>query len=104
VTHGGSIDVPVREYLATWPAHQRLLDGFDAQLASIPVPAAAQSKAAVLTAYVHFADQLDAARLTAAKKGQAAYAKEVTSEAGVENDPAIAKLGAAGFNDSCTAR
>src|SRR5690349_7755954 len=31
VTHGGRIDVPAREYLATWPAHKRLLDGFDAQ-------------------------------------------------------------------------
>jgi hypothetical protein len=104
VTHGGSIDVPAREYLATWPAHKRLLDGFDAQVATIPVPAAAQNKAAALTAYVRFADQLDAARLAAAKKGQAAYAKEVRSESGVENDPTIAALAAASFNDSCTAR
>ena len=37
-------------------------------------------------------------------KGQAAYAKEVRSESGVENDPSIAALAAAGFNDSCTAR
>jgi hypothetical protein len=104
VTHGGKIDVPVREYLATWPAHKRLLDGFDAHVAAIPVPAAAQPKAAALTAYVRFADQLDAARLTAAHKGQAAYAKEVRSESDVENDPTIAALAAAGFNDSCTAR
>lgn len=104
VTHGGSIDVPVREYLATWPTHKRLLDGFDAHLASIPVPAAAQDKAAALTTYVRFADRLDAARLAAAHEGQAAYAKEVKSESGVENDPAIAELTAAGFNDSCTAR
>jgi hypothetical protein len=104
VTHGGSIDVPAREYLATWPAHKRLLDGFDAHVATIPVPAAAQGKAAALTAYVRFADQLDAARLAAAQKGQAAYAKEVQSESGVENDPTIAALAAAGFNDSCTAR
>jgi hypothetical protein len=104
VTHGGSIDVPAREYLATWPAHNRLLAGFDAHLASVPVPAAAEGKAAALSAYVHFADQLDAARLAAAKKGQAAYAKEVRSESRVENDPAIAALAAAGFHDSCTAR
>jgi hypothetical protein len=104
VTHGGSIDVPVREYLATWPAHKRLLHGFDAHVATIPVPAAAQGKAAALTSYVHFADHLDAARLAAAHKGQAAYAKEVQSESGAENDPTIAALAAAGFNDSCTAR
>jgi hypothetical protein len=104
VTHGGSIDVPVREYLATWPAHNRLLHGFDAHVAAIPVPSAAQGKAATLTAYVRFADRLDAARLTAAHKGQAAYAKEVRAESGAENDPSITALAAAGFNDSCTAR
>jgi hypothetical protein len=104
VTHGGSIDVPASEYLATWPAHMRLLDGFDAHVAAIPVPAAAEGKAAALTAYVRFADQLDAVRLAAAQKGQAAYAKEVQTESGVENDPAIAALAAAGFNQSCTAR
>jgi nitrous oxide reductase accessory protein NosL len=104
VTHGGSIDVPARAYLATWPAHKRLLDGFDAHVATIPVPAAAQGKAAALTAYVGFADQLDAARLAAAQKGRAAYAKEVQSESAVENDPTIAALADAGFNDSCTAR
>jgi hypothetical protein len=104
VTHGGSIDVPVRKYLATWPAHKRLLDGFDAHMATIPVPAAAQRKAATLAAYVHFADQLDAARLTAANNGQAAYANEVQSESGVESDPRITALAAAGFHDSCTAR
>ena len=81
-----------------------LLDGFDAHVATVPVPAAAQSKAAALAAYVRFADRLDAARLSAARKGQATYAKEVQAEAGVENDPTIAALTAAGFNDSCTAR
>jgi hypothetical protein len=104
VTHGGSIDVPAREYLATWPAHKRLLGGFDAHVATIPVPAAATGKAAVLTAYVRFADQLDATRLAAAQKGETAYAKEVQSESGVESAPAITALAAAGFNDSCTAR
>jgi len=104
VTRGGSIDVPVHEYLATWPAHKRLLSGFDAQVATIPVPAAAQRKAAALITYVRFADQLDAARLAAAHKGRAAYTKEVHSESGAENDPSIAALTAAGFNESCTAR
>jgi len=104
VTHGGSIDVPASEYLATWPAHKRLLDEFDAQVATIPVPGPSEGKAAALTAYVRFADQLDAARLAAAQKGQATYAKEVQAESGVENDPTIAALAAAGFNDSCTAR
>jgi hypothetical protein len=104
VTHGGSIDVPVHEYLATWPAHKRLLDGFDAHLATVDVPAAAQGKSAALAAYVRFADRFDAARLAAAHKGQNAYAKEVQSESGVENDPTISALAAAGFNESCTAR
>jgi hypothetical protein len=102
--HGGSIDVPASEYLATWPAHKHLLDEFDARVATIPVPAAAEGKAAALTAYVRFADRLDATRFAAARKGQAAYAEEVRSESGVQNDPAIAALGDAGFHDSCTAR
>jgi hypothetical protein len=104
VTHGGSVDVPVPEYLATWPAHKRLLVRFDTAVAAIPVPAAATAKAAALTEYVRFADQLDAARLAAARTGEAAYAKQVRAEAGVANDPTIAALGAAGFHQSCTAR
>jgi hypothetical protein len=104
VTHRGSIHVSVREYLATWPAHKRPLVGFDAHVAGIPVPVAAAGEAAALTAYVRFADELDAARLAAARKGRASYAKEVRSESGAENDPTIAALAAAGFHDSCTAR
>ena len=104
VTGGGSIDVPVRKYLASWPAHKRLLVAFDSQVADVPVPAAAQAKAAALAAYLRFADRLDAARLTAAHKGQAAYSKEVQAEAGADYDPAIAALTTAGFNQSCTAR
>ena len=103
-THGGSFDVPAREYLATWPAHKRLLHGFDADVARVPVPPGAQREAAALAAYVRFAKRLDAARLTAARKGRAAYAEEVRAESGVANDPAIAALTGAGFNDSCTAR
>jgi hypothetical protein len=57
-----------------------------------------------LTADVRFADRLDAARLAAARKGQAAYATEARAESGVECDPTIAALASASFNDSCTAR
>jgi hypothetical protein len=42
--------------------------------------------------------------LAAAHKGQAAYTREVNSESGVENDPRLTALTAAGFHDSCTAR
>jgi hypothetical protein len=103
-THGGRIDVPARQYLATWPAHKRLLNGFDTSLAAIPVPSAAREEAAALTAYVRFADRLDAARLKAARSSQAAYAAEVRSEDGAASDPRISALTAAGFNQSCTAR
>jgi hypothetical protein len=104
VTHGGSIDVPAHEYLATWPAHKHLLDGFDAHVARIPVPPTAAGPASALSAYMRFADRLDAARLAAAHKGQAAYADEVNSESGVENAPAITALANAGSTNSCTAR
>jgi hypothetical protein len=104
VTHGGSIDVPVRTYLASWPAHNRLLDQFDADVAAVPVPPAARTKEATLAAYVRFADRLDAARLKAAHQGEAAYSKEVRAESGAADDPSITALTAAGFNQSCTAR
>jgi ABC-type Fe3+-hydroxamate transport system substrate-binding protein len=104
VTHGGSLDVPVKKYFAQQPAHAKLLAGFDRQLARVPVPAAAKDKAAVFAAYVRFANRLDAKRLAAAKQGQAAYAKEVKSEASIESDPAITALIAAGFDQSCEAR
>jgi methyl coenzyme M reductase gamma subunit len=104
VTHGGSIDVPARKYLASWPAHDRLLKQFDADLAAVSVPPLAQAKAAAFARYVKFADRLDAARLKAAHRGQAAYAKEVQAESGAADDPAITALTAAGFNESCTAR
>jgi hypothetical protein len=104
VTHGGNIDVPARKYLASWPAHKRLLDKFDADLAAVGVPPSARKKAATFTAYVRFADRLDTARLKAAHRGQAAYAKEVKAESNAGNDPRITELVAAGFNESCTAR
>ena len=87
VTHGGSIDVPAHEYLATWPAHKRLLDEFDAQVDAVSRPTAASGKARTLISYVRLADELDAARLAAARKGEAAYAKEVRTESAAENRP-----------------
>jgi L-ascorbate metabolism protein UlaG (beta-lactamase superfamily) len=104
VTHGGSIDVPVREFLATWPAHDRLHKQFDADVAAIPVPASARAKAATLAAYVRFANTLDVARLKAAHRGEPAWRREVQAESDAANDPAIAKLEAVGFNESCTSR
>lgn len=103
-THGGRFDVPAHEFLATWPAHKRLLEGFDRDLANIAVPAAASSEAATLVAYVRFAKRIDTARISAAQKGEAAYAKEVRAESDIANDPTIIALSAAGFNQSCTAR
>src|SRR3954471_6973785 len=68
VTHGGSLDIPVADYLAQQPAHANLLSHFDDHLARVPVPTAAKGKAAAFAAYVHFADQLDAKRLDAANR------------------------------------
>ena len=86
------------------PAHAKLLADFDRKLARVSVPAEAKDKAAVFAAYVRFANRLDAKRLAAAKQGQAAYAKEVKSEASIESDPAITALTGAGFDQSCEAR
>ncbi len=104
VTHGGSLDVPVKKYFAQQPAHAKLLASFDRQLAQVSVPAAAKGEAAVFAAYVRFANHLDAKRYAAAKRGQAAYAEEVKSEASIESAPAIRALLAAGFDQSCEAR
>jgi hypothetical protein len=104
VTHGGSLDIPVKDYLAQQPARAKLLAEFDRQLARVPVPAAARREAAVLGAYIRFANRLDARRLAAARRGAAAYAKEIRSEASVESSPAITARNAAGFSQSCDAR
>jgi hypothetical protein len=103
-THGGSLDISARQYLADWPAHNRLLEAFDQSLAAVPVPHAAAHKAAAMHAYVRFADRLDAARLAAAKQGEPAWRREVAAEADAENDPTIAARTAAGFDPSCDAR
>jgi hypothetical protein len=104
VTNGGSLDIPLKDFFAQLPAHTRLRADFDRRLAAIPVPAAAKHDAAVLAAYIRFANQLDARRLAAAKLGQAAYAKEIAAEADAGNDPTIAARTAAGFHESCNAR
>lgn len=104
VTHGGSLNIPVKKYLAQQPAHAKLLADFDRKLAQVPVPPAAKDTAAAFAAYVRFANRLDAKRLAAAKHGETAYAKEIKSEASIESDPAITALGAAGFSQSCEAR
>jgi hypothetical protein len=104
VTNGGSFDIPLKDFFAQLPAHTRLREDFDRQLARIPVPAAAKDEAAVLAAYIRFANELDARRLAAAEQGAAAYAKEIAAEADAGNDPTIAARNAAGFHDSCNAR
>jgi hypothetical protein len=104
VTNGGSLDIPRKAFFAQLPAHARLLAGFDRHLAKIPVPPAAEAKAAAFAAYIRFANRLDARRLAAAKRGKAAYAKEIAAESGAADDPTIAARDAAGFNQSCNAR
>ena len=104
VTHGGSIDVPARQYLRDWPAHRRVLDEFDASLADVPVPDAAAPAARAMRQYVEFADTLDSTRLKAAQQGERAWRREVAAEVDVESDPSITARNAAGFADSCDAR
>ena len=105
VTNGGNLDIPVQQYLAQLPAHTKLLSDFDSDLARVPVPPQATDKAAALSAYIRFADELDAKRLAAAKLGAAAYTKEIQAEqASAASDPTIIARNAAGFHDSCDAR
>ena len=104
VTNGGSFDIPRKKFFAQLPAHTRLRVAFDRHLAAIPVPPAAKAKAAALAAYIRFANRLDARRLAAAKRGEAAYRKEIAAEASAANDPTIAARDAAGFSESCNAR
>ncbi|MDQ2846780.1 MAG: hypothetical protein M3Y77_10620 [Actinomycetota bacterium] len=105
VTGGGSLDIPLQQYLAQVPAHTKLLSDFDRDLARVSVPPQATAKAAALDAYIHFANELDAKRLAAAKRGAAAYAKEIQAEkASAASDPTIIARNAAGFNGSCDAR
>ena len=104
VTGGGSLDVPVAQYLKQQPAHRALLVAFDGDLAKISVPPAAAAKAAAMRAYIRYADRLDTRRLQAARRGASAYAAEIAAEKGAPDDPSVVALNAAGFNGSCQAR
>jgi hypothetical protein len=103
-THGGSTDVPATEWAETWPAHESLLDGFDADLAAVSVPPSAAASAQVIAAYVVWATGIDEARIAAARQGEEAWQGEITAERGIENAPELLALSPAGFSDSCQAR
>jgi hypothetical protein len=103
-TDGGSTDVPAAKWVATWPAHKALLDGFDKDLAKITVPPAAEDSAAVITTYVAWANGVDERRIAAAKKGEKAWQAELAAEVDIERTPQLKALGPAGFSDSCQAR
>jgi hypothetical protein len=102
--NGGQFDIPRKDYLAQLPQHTKLLNDFDRKLAAIAVPKAAAAKAHALAAYIAFANKLDAARLRAARKGDAAYHREIDAEKSAASDPSIAARDAAGFSQSCSAR
>ena len=103
--NGGKFDIPLKDFLAQLPRHNKLRDDFDRQLAAITVPPAAAAKARALATYITFANKLDAARLLAARQGAAAYRREIDAEKKTAaSDPSIAGLTAAGFSQSCTAR
>lgn len=105
VTNGGSLDIPLKDFFKQLSAHAKLRSDFDRDLARIPVPAAARTKADRLRAYVDFANELDANRLAAANQGPAAYASEIRAELrSAASDPTITARNAAGFHDSCSAR
>jgi hypothetical protein len=105
VTNGGSFDIPLKEFFAQLPEHARLRADFDRQLARVPVPPAAEDKARILSAYIRFANELDANRLRAANRGQASYDREIRAEKKyAATDPSITARNAAGFNESCNAR
>ena len=103
--NGGQFDIPLKDFLAQLPRHTKLRNDFDRQLAAIAVPPAAAAKERALATYIAFASKLDEARLRAARKGAAAYRREISAEKkSAASDPSIAGLTAAGFSQSCTAR
>jgi hypothetical protein len=102
--NGGQFDIPLKDFLAQLPQHTKLRDDFDRQLAAIVVSQAAAAKAQALADYIAFANQLDAARLRAARQGAAAYQREIGAEKSAASDPSIAARDAAGFSQSCNAR
>jgi hypothetical protein len=103
-THGGSTDVPAEEWVRTWPAHQALLDGFDADLAKVPVPPAAAGAAQVMAEYVVWATGIDQARIAAARQGEEAWRAELAAEADITRAPQLLALEPAGFSETCQAR
>jgi hypothetical protein len=103
-TNGGSIDVPAQEWVQTWPAHQALLDAFDTDLATVPVPPTAAAAAQVMADYVGWATGVDERRIAAARKGEAAWRAEVAAEADITEAPELRALAPAGFAESCQAR
>ena len=105
-THGGHDGpYPVRVYFAEEPAHAKARDGFDAALAKVAVPPGASAQHAALTAYIRFANQIDAARDAAAHRGQSAFDAEIRHERTADlNSPIIAARDAAGISASCNAR
>src|SRR4051794_6583316 len=103
-TNGGSTDVPAKEWVATWPAHQALLDGFDADLAKVAVPPEATAAAQVMADYVVWATGVDQARIAAARQGEAAWQTELAAETDLTSAPQLVALAPAGFDDSCQAR
>ena len=103
--NGGQFDIPLKDFFAQLPQHTKLRDDFDRQLAAIVVPPAAAAKARTLAGYIAFANKLDVARLRAARRGTAAYRREIGVEKkSAASDPSIAALDTAGFSESCTAR
>lgn len=103
--NGGKFDIPLKDFLAQLPRHNKLRGDFDRQLTAIAVPPAAAAKARALAAYIAFANKLDTARLRAARQGAAAYRREIGAEKkSAASDPSIAGLSAAGFSQSCQAR
>ncbi|HET7017210.1 MAG TPA: hypothetical protein VFI65_25020 [Streptosporangiaceae bacterium] len=103
--NGGQFDIPLKDFLAQLSRHTKLEHDFDHRLAAIAVPDAAAGKARALTAYITFANKLDAARLRAARQGATAYKREIDAEKQTAaSDPSIAALSDAGFSQSCTAR
>jgi hypothetical protein len=103
--NGGKFDIPLKDFLAQLHQHTKLREDFDRQLAAIVLPPAAATKARALADYIAFANKLDAARLRTARRGAAAYQREIQAEQkSAASDPSIAGLNAAGFSESCTAR
>ena len=103
--NGGKFDIPLKDFLAQLPRHDKLRGTFDRKLAAITVPPAAASQAQALATYIRFANKIDAARLRAARKGAAAYRREIAAEQQTAaSDPSIAGMTSAGVSQSCEAR